>query len=98
MIVFQLLPYWDWTTEFDKDCFIENPYYVEDVLTEEDCEVCKEISGARLKNVSQEIMTDNYLFNALPVVVTDATNDWPVDIQSFNLDNLKEVMLFLLPY
>jgi hypothetical protein len=90
------LPYWDWTTEFEKDCFIENPYFVnDDVMTEEDCEVCKEISGARLNNVSQDEMTNRYLFNAIPVVVTDATNDWPVDIQTFDLDNLKEVFFVL---
>ncbi|CAB3982017.1 Hypothetical predicted protein [Paramuricea clavata] len=90
----KLLPYWDWTTEFEKDCLIENPYFVnDDVMTEEDCEVCKKISGARLKNVSQDEMTNRYLFNAIPVVVTDATNDWPVDIQTFDLDNLKEIYL-----
>jgi hypothetical protein len=90
------LPYWDWTTEFEKDCFIENPYFVnDDVMTEEDCEVCKEISGARLNNVSQDEMTNRYLFNAIPVVVTDTTNDWPVDIQTFDLDNLKEVFFIL---
>ena len=88
------MPYWDWTTEFQKDCFIENPYYVdEDVLTEDDCDLCKKISGARLKNVSQDTMTNRYLFNAIPVVVTDATNDWPLDIQSFDLDTLKQVLL-----
>ena len=87
------MPYWDWTTEFQKDCFIENPYYVdEDVLTEEDCDLCKEISGARLKNVSQDTMTNRYLFNSIPVVVTDATKDWPLDIQSFDLDTLKQVL------
>ena len=86
------MPYWDWTTEFDKDCFVENPYYnVDEFLTEEDCEMCKGISGARLKNVSQDLMAKNYLFNEIPVVVTDATSDWPIDVQSFDLDKLKEV-------
>jgi hypothetical protein len=87
------LPYWDWTTEFEKDCFIENPYYVDDnVLTEEDCEMCRNISGSRLTNISQDVMANRYLFNAIPVVVTDATNDWPVNIQDLDLIRLKEVL------
>ncbi|XP_028400553.1 uncharacterized protein LOC114523724 isoform X2 [Dendronephthya gigantea] len=89
----KLLPYWDWTTEFEKDCFVENPYYVDEFLTEDDCEVCTAISGTRLKNVSQDLMAENYLFNAIPVVVTDATKDWPIDVQSFDLNKLKEVYL-----
>jgi hypothetical protein len=40
-------------------------------------------------------MANRYLFNSIPVVVTDATNDWPVNIQSFDMDNLKEVWLVL---
>ena len=62
-------------------------------MTEQDCETCKDISGARLTNISQDMMANRYLFNAIPVVITDATNDWPVDIQDLDLDSLKEVSL-----
>ena len=54
--------------------------------------MCRNISGSRLTNISQDVMANRYLFNAIPVVVTDATNDWPVNIQDLDLISLKEVL------
>ena len=88
------MPYWDWTTEFEKECLIDNPYYEEDdQLTEEECEVCKELSGVRLKDVSQDLMASEYLVDEIPVIITDATKDWPMDLDHFDLNTLKEVRM-----
>ena len=76
---------------FENDCLIDNPYYAEDELTEEDCKVCQELSGSRLTNVSQDVMATDYLFNEIPVIITDATRNWPLDLKNFDINTLKDV-------
>ena len=38
-ITSQVLPYWDWAKLYNEHCLIENPYYTEKELSEEDCQV-----------------------------------------------------------
>ena len=67
----------------------------DDQLTEEECEVCKELSGVRLEDVSQDLMASEYLVDEIPVIITDATRDWPMALDRFDLNTLKEVRMFI---
>ncbi|XP_019641127.1 PREDICTED: uncharacterized protein LOC109482740 [Branchiostoma belcheri] len=77
LALMKVLPYWDWTYLYNEECLINNPYYVQPPhLTQEDCEVCLEISGVkRMKNVDHADISDLLLDNE-PFVVTDAQLDW----------------------
>lgn len=88
---YQALPYWDWTEIYDRDCFIENPYYVQDDISEEDCNVCRKLRTIkRVANVSQSSIGDDYLLSNLPVIVTDAMEDWDA-MKKFDINFLAEV-------
>ena len=88
---FQALPYWDWTVIYDKECLIDNPYKVQDGLTEEDCSACQHLKGVkRIANASQSEIAESFLFNQIPVVVTDAVEGWDA-LEKFDLNYLAEV-------
>ncbi|XP_045118668.1 uncharacterized protein LOC123508815 [Portunus trituberculatus] len=90
-----LLPRWDWTRIYYSDCFITNPYYVSRALLEEDCNVCESLERLdRLANVSSLVVSEDYLKNDVPFIVTDAMEDWPVmNTDDFWFDNVTEMYL-----
>lgn len=92
------MPYWDWTKEFQNDCFIENPYYVEETLTEEECEICVKVKGTRVRNVSQDAIANKYLYNAIPVIVIDTTEHWPAHVAKIDLDALEQVSVAMIRF
>lgn len=48
----------------------------------------------RLSNVSSWVVTEDYLKNDVPFLVTDAMDDWPVmNTEEFWFDNVTEVRL-----
>ena len=88
---FQALPYWDWTGIYDKECLIDNPYKIQDGLTEEDCSACQHLKGVkRIANASQSEIAESFLFNQIPVIVTDAVEGWDA-LEKFDLNYLAEV-------
>ena len=88
---FQALPYWDWTVIYDKECLIDNPYKIQDGLTEEDCNACQHLKGVkRIANASQGEIAETFLFNQIPVIVTDAVEGWDA-LEKFDLNYLAEV-------
>nr|XP_053634067.1 uncharacterized protein LOC128689707 [Cherax quadricarinatus] len=91
----QLLPRWDWTRIYYSDCFIINPYYVSRSLTEDDCNVCESLDKVdRLTNVSSQVVSEDYLKNDIPFIVTDGMDDWPVmNTEQFWFDNITEMYL-----
>ncbi|XP_047491036.1 uncharacterized protein LOC125040521 [Penaeus chinensis] len=90
-----ILPRWDWTRVYYSDCFISNPYYVSRSLLEDDCNVCESLEKMdRLSNVSSWVVTEDYLKNDIPFLVTDAMDDWPVmNTEEFWFDNVTEMYL-----
>ncbi|XP_042237815.1 uncharacterized protein LOC121876610 [Homarus americanus] len=90
-----LLPKWDWSRIYYSDCFITNPYYVSRALTEDDCNVCESLDKVdRLTNVSSHVVSEDYLKNDIPFIVTDAMDDWPVmNTEQFWFDNITEMYL-----
>ncbi|CAL4113947.1 unnamed protein product, partial [Meganyctiphanes norvegica] len=90
-----ILPYWDWTSLYYADCFITNPYYVTKALMEDDCNVCESLVDIeQLSNTSQRVVSDDYLQNDMPFIVTDAMDDWPImNTNDFWFDNITEMFL-----
>lgn len=78
---------------YDRECIIDNPYYVRDEMTEEDCNVCRKLRNIkRVSNVSQSSIADDFLFSNVPVIVTDAVDDWDA-LKKFDINFLAEVKL-----
>lgn len=88
-----VLPYWDWTTIHARDCLFENPYREPGGITEEDCEPLVNLSKVeRVENLSQDAMTEDHLFIAVPVIVTDAMTDWrAVKDVNFGVEYIAEL-------
>lgn len=78
---------------YDRECIIDNPYYVQDEMTEEDCDVCRKLRNVeKVSNVSQSSIANDYLFSNVPVIVTDAMEDWDA-LKKFDINFLTEVKL-----
>ena len=76
---------------YDQDCFIDNPYFVRDGLTEEDCNNCKYLKSIkRIADANQSEIAENYLFTDTPVIVTDAMEEWGA-VKTFDINFLAEV-------
>ncbi|XP_072043801.1 uncharacterized protein [Amphiura filiformis] len=87
----QVLPYWDWTGLHRESCILYNPYLVEENLTEEDCEVCEDYGSIdHQRNISHSTMANVYLFDNMPIVITDAAQDWKAT-QDFSIDYIKQL-------
>ncbi|XP_038053850.1 uncharacterized protein LOC119726282 [Patiria miniata] len=85
----KVLPYWDWTNLYHEECVIRNPYMVAATLTEEDCEMCEGyLKVDVVHNISMDEVTQDYLFDNTPFIVTDATQNWRA-FKEFNVDSLK---------
>lgn len=77
---------------YDQDCIIDNPYFVRDGLTEEDCNACKNLKSIkRIAGANQSEIADAYLFSNIPVIVTDAIEEWDA-LKKFDVNFLAEVM------
>ncbi|XP_013416569.1 uncharacterized protein LOC106178086 [Lingula anatina] len=73
-----LLPYWNWSKLYNRECLVDNPFYEGDKLTEEDCKLCANLTDIpRLQNVSEADMADKYITPEVPVIITDAMENWP---------------------
>jgi len=90
----KLLPYWDWTGLHELPCLLENPMFesVSGHRTEDTCELCESLDELeRLSNVSVAAFTENYLRQDRPVIVTDATHDWPLMEDHFDRHQLIQL-------
>jgi hypothetical protein len=76
---------------YEEDCFINNPYRVEEGLSEEDCDSkCKDLKEIDTLREANHKVISEFLFNETPVVIKDATEDWSA-MKDFNIEFLAEV-------
>ena len=56
-------------------------------------QVCEDYGSIeRVNKISHDSMTEEYLFYSIPVIVTDAAQDWRAT-QEFNIDFIKQVRI-----
>ncbi|XP_071512947.1 uncharacterized protein, partial [Panulirus ornatus] len=56
--------------------------------------VCEVVQGNRLSNASSDVVSEDYLKNDIPFIVTDAMDDWPImNTERFWFDNITEMYL-----
>uniref|UniRef100_T1J6H9 Septin-type G domain-containing protein n=1 Tax=Strigamia maritima TaxID=126957 RepID=T1J6H9_STRMM len=90
----KILPYWDWTKLYYKDCLITNPYYEKHKLLLEDCQSCESVESLdHLTNVSQWEISEDYLKNDIPLIILDATESWPIMKHQFSIENITQIYL-----
>ncbi|XP_064620957.1 uncharacterized protein LOC135483839 [Lineus longissimus] len=88
-----VLPYWDWQYLYDRQCAMENPYFEGDRIYKEDCEICDDLKGIpRETNISHVDLMEQYMNRDLPVIITDAIDDWPA-MHKFNVTFLEQLFL-----
>ncbi|KAF4518873.1 hypothetical protein B566_EDAN006724 [Ephemera danica] len=86
ILMIKMLPVWDWTNLFYDSCLVNNPYYGDYTVTEEDCVTCEALETIdRVTGVSYQQILDGYLQRDAPVVVLDAMDTWPLYLQDERL-------------
>ncbi|XP_013789971.1 uncharacterized protein LOC106473840 [Limulus polyphemus] len=91
LFLFQVLPFWDWTEMYYSSCFIYNPFFSKNKLTESDCQVCEDITEIeRFNQTSPDEVAEHLLKNDIPLIVMEGTNNWPIMEETFSLANLSE--------
>ncbi|KAK3754034.1 hypothetical protein QZH41_020301, partial [Actinostola sp. cb2023] len=87
----RLLPYWDWRYIYEEDCFMNNPYHVEDTLTQEECvSKCQDLKEVKSFTNTNHKEMSQYLFNQTPVLIKDATENWRAR-KEFSIEFLAEL-------
>lgn len=81
MYILQVLPYWDWTYLYEKDCLLRNPYIAPlPNITKEECLACFDVkkNGIEgLSNASLDVIANDFLLSDFPVIIEDSLKDWP---------------------
>lgn len=81
LALMKVLPYWDWTYLYEKDCLLRNPYIAPlPNITKEECLACFDVkkNGIEgLSNASLEVIANDFLLSDFPVIIEDSLKDWP---------------------
>lgn len=91
LFLIKILPFWDWTYLYRSTCFLSNPYYVVPGLQESDCQVCEDLFEIDVMNfTTSEIVMEKYLKNDIPLIVSNATEGWPINENNFDVNNITK--------
>lgn len=94
LFLIKILPFWDWTYLYRSTCFLSNPYYVVPGLQESDCQVCEDLFEIDVMNfTTSEIVMEKYLKNDIPLIVSNATEGWPINENNFDVNNITKMYL-----
>ncbi|XP_029642285.1 uncharacterized protein LOC115216908 [Octopus sinensis] len=87
----KLLPVWDWTRMFYKECLLNNPYYNGVDLKEEDCGICENFEPiAHVTNISAEEVVEKYIYSEKPLIVSDGIEEGSL-FQNLSIQLLEEL-------
>ncbi|CAF3373010.1 unnamed protein product [Rotaria socialis] len=87
LILIKILPLWDWTNIYTRTCFIANPFY-NNSLDLSECNKCVNTTEVGSQsNISFFNFTKTIYLNHLPVIIDDATENWPA-IKELTIKNL----------
>uniref|UniRef100_A0A1B6CL03 Cupin-like domain-containing protein n=1 Tax=Clastoptera arizonana TaxID=38151 RepID=A0A1B6CL03_9HEMI len=95
IFMIKALAVWDWRPLFFENCIMNNPFYGEYTITEEDCVACEALDKIdRLDKVNYEFLMSNYLDHDAPFIITDAMDSWPVmNTDNFYFENITQLYL-----
>uniref|UniRef100_A0A0C9PHQ7 CemA protein n=1 Tax=Fopius arisanus TaxID=64838 RepID=A0A0C9PHQ7_9HYME len=93
VLAVKILPFWNWQYLYRENCMMNNPFYNEYPITEEDCVTCEAVETIdRLSDVHYRHLVDNYLNRDAPAIITDAMDSWGVmNTDHFWFDNITHV-------
>ncbi|GAB1599292.1 uncharacterized protein LOC115216908 [Argonauta hians] len=87
----KLLPVWDWTGMYYKECLVNNPYFSEADLREEDCGACENYEPIpRVSNISAEDVVEKYIYPEKPLIVSDGIEEGSL-FQNLSIKLLEEL-------
>ncbi|XP_011693798.1 PREDICTED: uncharacterized protein LOC108783363 [Cyphomyrmex costatus] len=95
LLLIKVLPIWNWQPLYYENCMINNPFYNDYTITEEDCVTCEALETIdRLSDVRYRNLVDNYLNRDAPAIITDAMDSWAVmNTDYFWFDNITHLYL-----
>ncbi|KAL2715235.1 hypothetical protein V1478_014933 [Vespula squamosa] len=95
LLLIKILPFWNWQSLYHENCMINNPFYNDYTITEEDCVTCEALESIdRLSDVRYRSLVDNYLNRDAPAIITDAMDTWSVmNTDYFWFDNVTHLYL-----
>ncbi|CAL1685504.1 unnamed protein product [Lasius platythorax] len=95
LLLIKVLPIWNWQPLYYENCMINNPFYNDYTITEEDCVTCEALETIdRLSDVRYRNLVDNYLSRDAPAIITDAMDSWAVmNTDYFWFDNITHLYL-----
>nr|QDF21457.1 bifunctional arginine demethylase and lysyl-hydroxylase JMJD6-A [Brachionus koreanus] len=85
--------YWNGFTNISKEeCAIMLPDFTNAVTRPfDDCNMCQNLTEIkRIKRISKNEFIEKYAYSGVPIIITDAINDWP-GLRTFNFDFFKEL-------
>ncbi|XP_011345227.1 uncharacterized protein LOC105283840 isoform X3 [Ooceraea biroi] len=93
LLLIRVLPIWNWQPLYYENCMINNPFYNDYTITEEDCMTCEALETIdRLSDVRYRTLVENYLSRDAPAIITDAMDSWAVmNTDYFWFDNITHV-------
>ncbi|CAF2188492.1 unnamed protein product [Rotaria magnacalcarata] len=90
--IYFILPFWDWTNIYTRTCFIANPFY-NNSLDLSECNKCVNTTEVVTQsNISFFNFTKTIYLNHLPVIIDDATENWPA-IKELTIKNLFQLFI-----
>ncbi|OXA56226.1 hypothetical protein Fcan01_08941 [Folsomia candida] len=95
MALIKILPYWNWTDMYYTRCMVRNPFFEAPNLNLDDCNLCESLDEiARMANVSQTLVNEEFIRREKPFIITDGMDDWDIMMtDQFWFDNITEIYL-----
>lgn len=81
----------------NEKCLIEMPSDIEKIFRPmENCKFCHNINEIkRIENISPDTFEHEYAYNGIPIIVTDATNNWTALNVNIIMYKLFNILLYM---
>ncbi|VDI04754.1 Hypothetical predicted protein [Mytilus galloprovincialis] len=87
-------PLYEWIQIHNNDCLVKNPLFVDQYLTEEDCQLCSRITDVkRISDLTEVQFVEEFMQTGQHVIVKDGMRDWPESMTSLTIGKIKEIYL-----
>ncbi|XP_031782233.1 uncharacterized protein LOC103317435 [Nasonia vitripennis] len=95
LVMIKLLPVWNWQPLYYENCMMNNPFYQDYPISEEDCVACEALESIdRLSDVRYRQLVDNYFSRDAPAIITDAMHSWSaMNTDFFWFENITQLYL-----
>ncbi|CAC5404781.1 unnamed protein product [Mytilus coruscus] len=88
----QFYPLYEWMQIHNNDCLVKNPLFVDQYLTEEDCQLCSDITDVkRISDLTEVQFVAEFMKTGQHVIVKDGMRDWLESMTSLTIGKIKDI-------